>query len=383
MKTLIFTLLIITSVFASAQDIPFKKIRIVEGNNTVLNFNYKKLHLADSINSADLVALKEYVLEHTNIEANNDPEIYFELMKWVSQQWKHNGWNAAPDSLNSLGILKKVHNEGEAYRCVEYGTVLNDILKSFGYISRSIGVKHKDVDYGGAGMGHVATEVWSNTYNKWIFLDAQFGIYATKDGNPLNIYDIYLIKKAGDFNQIAFNVVTTGGLNDEYGNGFLTNYLGYIDISQTSNKLNYSLSLKMEGQNDYLTFQAFPSRKTIFTDNVNEVYYSLNQTMILIDYPEEEVNRAMGEFSKLEISTLDDFNKNMSLFAAQPKFKLSFDNNMPWFKEYKVFLNDVLVPIEDGHCLVNLNEGLNTIKAFAVNANGIEGIPSVLKIIYE
>ena len=375
--------LVFIGIFAFGQEQKLKKIIIIEENNPILNFNYKYIGLPDSINTVEFSELKKYVLSKTTIKSKDEPELYFELMEWVSKQWKHNGWHSAPDSLNSLGILKSANNEGQEYRCVEYGIVLNDVLNSFGYLARTVGLKHIDADYGGAGMGHVATEVWSNNLQKWIFLDPQFGIYAKKDSVILNIFDIYKIKSENKFNEIEFVEVAKNKPNNKYGKDFLTNYLGYIDINQKRNDLSYSLALKMEGKRDFLTFQAFPSGNIIFTENVNDVYYKLNQTMVIIDYTAKEIERTRSEYAKLDIKSVEDFNKNMPLFSAKPEFVLSLDNNMPWFDHYIVKLNDNFVKQQNGKFYVNLKTGINTISVVAVNQNNIEGIPTKIKIKYE
>jgi hypothetical protein len=380
-RLIILFVLIGTTVFG--QEEKLKKITIVESNNPILSYDYEKLPLEDSISTQDFSELKKYVLSKTTLKSKNEPELFFELMEWVSNQWEHNGWHAAPDSLNSLGILKSVHEDGQQYRCVEYGIVLNDILNSFGYVARTVGLKHKDADYGGAGMGHVATEVWSNKLNKWIFLDPQFGIYAKKDNVLLNIFEIYQLKKVGDFDKIEFIEVNTNKANKDYGTGFLTNYLGYIDINQKYRIQSYSLALKMEGERDFLTFQAFPTSKVAFTSNVEDVYFSINQTMVLFDYNEEEISRTEEEFGKLDIKTIEDFNDNMAKFAARPNFILSFDNNMPWFKNYKVKLNNSAIEELNGKYCVNLKEGVNTLTVVAVNQNGTEGVPTVIRLRYE
>lgn len=383
LKAGIIIIMILLENFAFGQKQKLQKIIILEENNPVLNFNYKNLDLPDSINTTVFSNLKKYVLSKTTITTKEEPEIYFELMKWVSNQWKHNGWNSAPDSLNSLEILKSVHDEGLEYRCVEYGIVLNDILKSFGFPARTVGLKHIDTDYGGAGMGHVAIEVWSNKFNKWIFLDPQFGIYAEKNNIPLNIFEIYQIKSQGNFKQIEFIDVTKNKKNKKYGKKFLSKYLGYINIFQKRNKLDYTLALKMEGKRNFLTFQSFPSRKMIFTKNVSDVYFSLNQTMVIIDYNEKEIERSKNKYSKLNIKNIADFNKNMSLFSAKPEFELLFDNNMPWFKSYKVKLNGSIIEKNNEKYLVSLKKGINTIEVVAINQNKIKGIPTIIKIKYE
>jgi hypothetical protein len=195
---------VLIGTYTFGQENKIKKITIIEENNPVLNFDYKKLGLPDSIQTVEYTELKKYVQSNISLKSTDEPELFFELMEWVSNQWKHNGWHVAPDSLNSLEILKSAKYDEQEYRCVEYGSVLHDVLVSFGYVARQVGIKHVDADYGGAGMGHVATEVWSNNYNKWIFLDPQFGIYAKHNDIPLNIYDIYKLKSNDQFKEIRF-----------------------------------------------------------------------------------------------------------------------------------------------------------------------------------
>jgi len=380
-KLIIALVLIGATVFGQGDKL--KRITIVESNNPVLNYNYEKLPLQDSINMLEVRELKDYVLSKTTFNSKKEPDFFFELMGWVSNQWEHNGWHAAPDTLNSLGILKSVHDDGQQYRCVEYGVVLNDILNSFGYVSRTVALKHKDADYGGAGMGHVATEVWSNKLNKWIFLDPQFGIYAQKENVPLNIFELYQIKKAGAFEKIEFIEVKSNKASNEYGTGFLSNYLGYIDIKQKCRNHYYSLVLKMEGERDFFTFQAFPISKLAFTKNVDDLYYSINQTMVLFDYNESEIRRTKEEFGKLDIKSVEDFNDNMAMFAAKPNFILSLDNNMPWFKNYIVRLNGNVIEEQSEGYFVNLKEGISILTIVAVNQNDIEGIPTTFKLKYE
>lgn len=374
--------MILIAALVFGQDNNIKKITVVETNNSALNYDYQKLRLPDSIDTKEFRELKEYVLANITLKSTKEPEIYFELMEWVSQQWEHNGWHAAPDSLNSLGILKSAKYDKQQYRCVEYGSVLHDVLVAFGYVARTIGIKNSEVDYGGAGMAHVTTEVWSNNYNKWIFLDPQWDIYAIHNNIPLNIYDIAQLDINKQFNEIQFMQNGEVVKDSDYSQ-FLANYLGYVDINIKCNNLKYSLSLKLEGNKDYMTFQGFPTGKNAFTNEVSEVYFSLNQTMILFDYTDAEYNRSQEAYSKLEVKTLEDYNNNMYVFAAHPDFEITFDNNMPWFDHYKVVLNNKTVESTDQKWLIQLNTGINELEVVAVNKNGVEGVPTKMKISYE
>eukprot|EP01029_Cantina_marsupialis_P024239 TRINITY_DN617_c3_g1_i1.p2 TRINITY_DN617_c3_g1~~TRINITY_DN617_c3_g1_i1.p2 ORF type:complete len:382 (-),score=-10.48 TRINITY_DN617_c3_g1_i1:252-1397(-) len=358
-----------------------KKISIVKSNNTPIECNNVYQKITDTQSAKEYDALRDYVLKEFHPESKKEPEMFLELMSWVSSRWKHNGWNAAPDSLTSLDILNNAQ-KGEQYRCVEYGKVLKDILLSFGYTSRAVSLKHVNTAYGGAGMGHVATEVWSNKLQKWIFLDPQFNVYASYQGNTLNIYEIFQTKKNGNFDDIEFINVDQQKKNKTYPN-FLTNYLGYIGVKEIKNDCTYTLALQMEGTEEYLTFQSMPSCRTIFTKNPEKLYYDINRCMVVMDYPKEEKQRARTKMKQCEIKTADDFKNNMHRFAAQPNFRLSLLNNMPWFEKYEVILNGEKISTEENHCEIELPEGVSELKVYAINKIGVKGIPTSLVIRYE
>jgi len=363
----------------------YKKIEIIESNNTILQNNYQRLNIPNYIDSNKYEDLRNYILEDLTINTTDETKIFYTLMQYVSKQWPHDGWNAAPDGMTSLQIIKNAKT-GERYRCVEYGKVLNDILISFGYVARTVGVKNVDAAYGGAGMGHVATEVWSNKFNKWIFLDPQFNIYAKFRGELLNIYDIYELSTMNQYNSIEFTHIDseTGNttIDKKYGE-FLKNYLGYIDIQQEDDGVDYSFILKMQVRNNFLTFQAFPSGKSIFTDKKEDFYFGVNQVMVILNYTEEEYNRSQDVYDGLNIETVEQFDRDMHLFAAKPNFELGFLNNMPWFSKYEVYLNGDEVKPEDSRYFVSLKEGVSEIKVVAINIAGVKGVPTIIKIKYE
>jgi len=381
----ILLLLLTFSFINGISQTSYKKITITESNNTILQNNYQKLNIPAYIDSNEYEELRNYILQEVAFDTNDETGVFFTLMQYVSMQWPHDGWNAAPNDMNSLSILKNAKN-GERYRCVEYGKVLNDILISFGYIARTVGIKSTEASYGGAGMGHVATEVWSNKYNKWIFLDPQFNIYAKFRGELLNIYDIYELKSMNQYKKIDFIYIDreTGSRSnsEEYGD-FLTSYLGYIDIQQVEYGADYSFILKMENRKNMITFQAFPYGKCVFTDKKYDFYYGVNQTMVILDYTEEEYNRSQSVYDSLNISEVEQYDNDMYLFAAKPNFELSFINNMPWFNKYEVYLNGNEVKPKDLKYTVSLDEGESEIKVVAINIAGVKGIPTIIKILYK
>jgi hypothetical protein len=367
-----------------SQNSQLRKIEILSSSNGPLNINWTRMIIPDSINALEYLELKKYVMKNIEFHARKEPERFFELMTWVSSRWPHDGWNEAPDSLNSLDILKNAE-KGEKYRCVEYGKVLKDVLLAFGYISRAVGLKSPDAAYGGAGMGHVATEVWSDNLNKWIFLDPQFNIYAKYVATPLNIYELYYLKKDGRLDEtdfISLNAETGKEEKNADYRDFISRYLGYMDIRLRESGQPFNLVLKMEGRKDYLTFQAFPFGKNIFTEKEEDLYFPVNRTMALIDYSPEEYRRSGEEYKNRGIESVEDFNKNMPAFAARPDFVLTFLNNMPWFERYEAFLNGKEIKVENGSCRVILDKGTSRLKVRAVNTAGIKGTVTEIEFRY-
>ena len=78
--------------------------------------------------------------------------------------------------------------QGEGFHCGHFATVQNGILNSYGYITRFLG----------AGPGvprefdphHGTNEVWLNSYNKWMVIDAKYEHHFTKNDVPLSALDV-------------------------------------------------------------------------------------------------------------------------------------------------------------------------------------------------
>jgi hypothetical protein len=125
-----------------------------------------------------------YIAEFQVNEQQKELDKILEVLDWTSRQWEHNGSNN-PSKSDALTILKEA-GEGKQFRCVEYGIVATSALNSIGIPARTLGLKSRDVEKVRIGAGHVVTEVYSKELKKWIFIDPQFNIMPTLNGNPLN-----------------------------------------------------------------------------------------------------------------------------------------------------------------------------------------------------
>lgn len=136
-----------------------------------------------------LTKLKEtYQLEELTKDCKTDLEKVEVITKWVSGLWRHDGENE-PKRNDPLYILDQVVNNGQQYRCVEYGIVIAGCLQALGMDCRQLCLKMEDVETIETGAGHVGSEVFLEDLQKWIFIDGQWGAIPMLGDTPLNAYE--------------------------------------------------------------------------------------------------------------------------------------------------------------------------------------------------
>jgi hypothetical protein len=366
-----------------------KKITIIESNNLILNEQYKHMLLPESIGNKDYNLLRNYVQEHLDVKSYKEPEVIFKIMEWVSMQWKHDGYNTPPENISSYDILQNVRN-GARYRCVEYGKVTADILTAFGYISRSLGISTANDAYGPGGMAHVVTEAWSNELDKWVFVDPQCCIYCKHKDRYLNFYDMYKLKAEKKFDEIEF-IVSSAYLKanqldkdahvEDY-KDFLSRYFGFMEIGYVLDEKRRSLRIALEGKGQPITFQGLPVNVYLYTDDIKDLYFPLNHTQIVFEYKERE--KYYNKLMELNIREEKEFEDNMHLFAAVPDFTLHLYTNTIWFDHFEVSFDDEKwTRLEGNEVERKLKDGVNKVKARAINKAGVAGVPVSIEIEYK
>ena len=372
-----------------------KKIKILKTNNYLIQDSYKK-YLKPKESKESLKGLIDYVqrkIPDTRLRDLGDPSVIIKVLEWVSVQWKHDGMNPGGEASSALALLKKVHENGARYRCVEYGFVHSEILRSLGYVTRPISLKHKEVAYGGFGMGHVASEVWSNTLEKWVFIDPQFSIYTSHEGRYLSFYDMFELKKKNKFHEIKFNVSPEFVKKSEKSlakfvtdyKEFIEDYFGFMSVPIYKNGLRYSLFLPLESEDQHLTFQGMPSNDYIFTKNYNDLYPKMNKTLLTFFFKGSRSRDFMVVLKKLKISSNDDYIKNMPHFAPEPNLTAKLHHNMPNFSHFQIKVGEKSpwkdLKTEEFDLL--LKSGKSKVFARSVNSFGVCGPVTYLFFAYD
>jgi hypothetical protein len=111
------------------------------------------------------------------------------LSYFVHGLWDHGDAVEATEQSDPISILKDAE-QGKAVRCIEYARVLTGCLVAVGVTARIIGLKQKNVETMRCGAGHVVTEAYLPSLNKWILVDPQFDAIPIVEGYPLNAVEL-------------------------------------------------------------------------------------------------------------------------------------------------------------------------------------------------
>ena len=162
------------------QGVPFQSNKIIYDsvNSGRVEFMYqteKSEYLSN--------LMKEFPLEF-NTNEMSDKEIVLAVLNWTNSRWQHDG-NNLPKKNDAISILKEAE-QGGRFPCFAYAIVLRDQLTALGYNARTVYLKTQDAEVRESSPGHVATEVFLNDLEKWVFVDGQFNVLSTLNGKPLN-----------------------------------------------------------------------------------------------------------------------------------------------------------------------------------------------------
>ena len=363
-------------------------IELLAARNPPLDLRAGLLVVPDSIGDERHQKLRAYAKDLAGGTRDDELSRLLRISAWVHQRIQHDNFNAAPAQATALDILNRAAR-GEHFSCVEFSRVLKETLAAFGYVARTLSVQSPAVAYGPLGSGHVASEVWSNALDKWVFVDAQWGVYARLDARPLSFYELYRLKQDGRFNDVRFVSLNASAQHDEPAarahqeeyRHFIANYFGYLSVRYTQAEQVANLVLPLDGAALALTFQGLGRSGQLFTTEPRDHYFTLNHTNILLYYRDQPT--AKRPHGQIDIADPDDYLARMSEFAATPDYLVVLHHNMPWFDHFEVALDEApWQRLDDNAFTWSARIGTQTLKVRAVNEVGVVGPVSSLTLRY-
>jgi len=209
-------------------------------------------------------------------DAHSDMNKTLKILNWVHRQWRHDGSNQ-PRKNDAISILEEAR-EGKNFRCVEYGIVVAACLNSVGLKARTLALKTKDVETTSSGAGHVATEVFLNDLQKWVFIDGQFDVMPVLNGIPLNAVE-FQKTIVENFDQLEIR--TSSDVSKNFYTNWIYPYLYYFDVPFDNREGIEDVQL-IDGKSSLMLVPLGAKNPTVFQINfpINNVKY----THSLVDF---------------------------------------------------------------------------------------------------
>ncbi|MFC1508676.1 transglutaminase-like domain-containing protein, partial [Candidatus Omnitrophota bacterium] len=153
--------------------------------------------------SADEPRNKEVIdredLDAVVMGAHNEFEAIVRLLNYASRRWVYAGPRLEYPKWNAVDIAERAHSFGDGGMCIQHAAFLVHILTVMGYQARHVNI-----------IAHEVVEVWSDDFDKWVYLDPTQGVdcylYDTRTGIPLSLdemhkayYTLYGVNKPIDW----------------------------------------------------------------------------------------------------------------------------------------------------------------------------------------
>ncbi len=313
------------------------------------------------------------------------------LKNWVYKKISYN-FKARDKSLRNA--LKILHSSkyGEHFVCANLAAVFMQSALSLGWTSRYFFFRNS------TGDKHATNDVWSNKFNKWIFIDVTWNLHLEKKGVPLSIAEAreqWLKNRGRDL----VYVFGAGKERVEY---------RYSDFPVRRNDskvwsrhpldwnwLAYTKEVALVGRNDFFTLGdgdgrniwdhiyiikdrhnsedkkwAFRNKKPV--KKIEDMFHKLNHALINIEQRPVIMNDELFTINVLKWKSI-----------------LKVDLRSSGKKSYTPYFKAFFIRVDDGEWVRGgksffwvLKPGLNILRVRIVNTFGVFGPVSIVRIMY-
>lgn len=140
-----------------------------------------------SPNDTDLVRLREQFKLDSVAGAGDEISKIKNLLHWVHNIVPHDGNSYNPEIKNTIAIIDLCRKENRGVNCRMMAQMLTEVYLAMGFKARFVTCLPKDY----VNDCHVITTVFSNTLNKWLWVDPTFEAYVMdEDGKMLSIAEV-------------------------------------------------------------------------------------------------------------------------------------------------------------------------------------------------
>ena len=162
-------------------------LKVIPGGNRIISGKYD--FRFETCTSPKIEWLRHYTVPLV-ADSRNQWEKYMSLKRWVREHipYKESSMKSYWDAQR---ILQAVWSDSTiGFICDAYAATYTSACISVGLNARMMHLETVE------GSGHYATEIWSDDYRKWIFMDPLFDCYFTMDGEPLSTLELHNLWKS-------------------------------------------------------------------------------------------------------------------------------------------------------------------------------------------
>ena len=140
-----------------------------------------------SPNNPDLVRLREKFNLDSVAGAGNEISKIKNLLHWVHNIVPHDGGSFNPEVKNTIAMVELCQKENRGVNCRMLAQMLTEVYLAMGFKARFVTCMPRDH----VSDCHVITTVYSNTLNKWLWVDPTFEAYVMdENGVMLSIAEV-------------------------------------------------------------------------------------------------------------------------------------------------------------------------------------------------
>lgn len=140
-----------------------------------------------SPNHPDLVRLREKFNLDSVAGAGNEISKIKNLLHWVHNIVPHDGGSFNPEVMNTIAMVELCQKEKRGVNCRMLAQMLTEVYLAMGFKARFVTCMPRDH----VSDCHVITTVYSNTLNKWLWVDPTFEAYVMdENGVMLSIAEV-------------------------------------------------------------------------------------------------------------------------------------------------------------------------------------------------
>ena len=134
-----------------------------------------------SPNDRDLVRLREEFKLDSIAGSGNEISKIKNLLHWVHEVVPHDGNSYNPEIKNTIAMIELCRKENRGVNCRMMAQMLTEVYLAMGFKARFVTCMPKDY----VSDCHVITTVYSNTLDKWLWVDPTFDAYVMDENSTM------------------------------------------------------------------------------------------------------------------------------------------------------------------------------------------------------